>query len=569
MSPFISWIDAPRADRGVHVADDAGGWRHAAWSELAAAARRVAARLAEAGVRPGDVVCVVMPSGHPCLAAVFGTWAAGATVSPLVPPSFQPEQEYLAHIGAVLGQAEPALVVTAAEFEPIVAKAMAEADRPGRPWVMPDDWRSPGGDGLPQVRPGGPIALLQFTSGSTGEPRGVRVSWRNLAANLALIKHITTWREGDAFASWLPLYHDMGLIGGLFFMAATQGDLWLMRPDQFIRDPGRWLGCFDAGRATITASPSFAYGYLTRRLRPEPLEGLDLSRWRIAVVGAEAVDAAALEGFARFAEGTGFSRATFRPAYGLAENTLAVTAPPPGRVARVIRPDWESLRFGEPVRVLESAVLGEAPLPPGSGWLVGHGLPPHPPAGGEPLGVRVVGEDGEPLPDGCLGELVVTGTSVAEGYHGGREGSSTRFADGALHTGDSGFVHDGELYVLGRMGDSIKLRGRTVYVEDLDAKVAAGTGLGRGRVAVVGTTERGRAGVAVFAEADPGGWAEDAHQMLRELLGPEPVITVVAGPRGLIRRTSSGKIRRRLMWQGLRAGRLEGAAVVARTDRPG
>ncbi|HEX2312155.1 MAG TPA: AMP-binding protein [Thermomonospora sp.] len=560
MSPFTSWIESPRAGRGVHVADDAGGWSYASWPELAAAARAVAARLAAAGVRPGDVVCVIMPSGHPCLAAIFGAWAAGATVSPLATPAFQPEDEYVAHVGAVLAQAEPALVVTTAADEPVVAKAMAEAGRPGAPWVMPDALEPGSGEG--PVRRGGDIALLQFTSGSTGEPRGVRVSWRNLEANLAVIKHLTSWRDGDAFASWLPLYHDMGLIGGLFFMAVTQGDLWLMRPDQFVRDPGRWVDCFDAGRATITASPSFAYGYLARRLSPERLRGLDLSRWRIAVVGAEAVDAAALDAFARLAEGTGFSRATYRPAYGLAENTLAVTAPEPGRIARVIRPDWDTVRFGEPVTVLEAATFGERPIPPGAGWLVGHGLPPHPAPGGEPVGVYVVDEDGERLPDGCLGELVVTGTSVAEGYHAGQEGKATRFVDSELRTGDGGFVHDGDLYVLGRMGDSLKLRGRTVYVEDLDAKVAAGTGLGRGRVAVVSTVADGRAGVAVFAEADPGAWADDARRLLRELLGPEPAITVVAGPRGLIRRTSSGKVRRRQLWRELGAGRLTGATLL-------
>jgi fatty-acyl-CoA synthase len=550
-SPFTSWISEPHPGRGVHLADDEGGWSLHGYTELAASARRVATGMIKAGVRPGDVVCVVLPTGYPCLSAIFGAWTAGATISLPPPPTLAPDGEYLQHVAAILHQARPALTVTSEDLAPLVAQATEAADLPGEPWTVQEA-------GEPaEPRPPGEIALLQFTSGSSGEPLGARVSWDNLAANLAVIKRVTGWRSGYAHASWLPLYHDMGLIGGLLHMVARQCDLWLMRPDQFIRDPLRFLACFDRGRARMTASPSFTYGYLARKVPPEALTGLDLSQWRTAIVGAEPVDPVALEKFARFAEPAGFSRRTFVPAYGLAEHTLAVTGTDPDEVPRIARPDWSTLRFGEAVDVRETALLGEAGDMAGAGWLAGHGLPT------QDVGVRIVGEDGETLPDGHLGELVLSGASVVPGYHGGRAGTSTRFVDGELHTGDAGFRHGGDVYVLGRMGDSLKLRGRNVYVEDLDAKVAAATGLGRGHLAVVSMVDAGRTGVAVFAEADPGSWVEDAARVLRQELGPEPELKLVAGPRGLVQRTSSGKVRRRHMWRRFQEGGLAGATVLA------
>jgi len=551
MRSLTGWLTDPSPGTGVHLADAADGWQFVPYPELAAAARRVASALAASGVRQGDAVCVLMPTGYSALCAIYGVWAAGATVCPIVPPSFQPVQEYVRHVAAIVEQAAPRLTITSDEFAPLLGAALAASGQPGAPWVLRE-----GSEEL-APRAAGALALLQFTSGSTGRPRGVRVSFDNLAANLAMLGRWTDWRSGDGVASWLPLHHDMGLIGCLLFPVANQADLWLMRPEQFIRNPLRWLECFGPGKAQHTASPSFALAYAARRVPPERLAGLDLSGWRTICVGAETIDVPALESFARFAAPAGFSPATFLPAYGLAENTLGVTCCPRRATARIIRPQWSGLRFGEAVPIVDVARLGHAAIPPGSGWLIGHGRP----ADGDDVGVFIADEDGKPLPDGHLGEIVVTGASVAGGYHAGRAGAGTRFADGELWTGDGGFFDGGELYVLGRMGDSLKLRGRSVYVEDLDAKVAAAAGFDKGKVLAVGSTDRGRAAVAVFAEARRGHWVGEVIKALREELGPEPALTVVCGQRGLIRRTSSGKPRRRHMWQMLQAGALADAEV--------
>ncbi|GAA3990182.1 hypothetical protein GCM10022247_06030 [Allokutzneria multivorans] len=542
MSEYLrGWLQRPNSDRGIHLALDAGGWERLSYAELASAARRTAAALIEDGVRPGDVVCVLMPTGFPCITSFFGVWAAGATVCLIPPPAFVGEDDYVAHVGRILAQAQPKLLVTSTELEHFAGRALNEAGLDQKPW--PHREAATEAD----VQPAGDLALLQFTSGSSGTPRGVQVTWVNLTANIELIRSWTDWRDDDRTASWLPLYHDMGLIGCLLTPVCSQGDLWLMRPVQFIRDPARWLECLTF--AQHTAAPPFAFDYLTRRLHPEHLSTMDLSGWRTAIIGAEPVDPDALERFAALAAPAGFSPSAYLPAYGLAEATLAVSAHTATEAPPVIRPDSASMRFGEVVVVEQERKLGDPTTDGEGGWLVGCG---------SATGVRVLDEGGAVLDEGRLGEIEVHGTSVAVGYRGGHEHASTRFVGRAVRTGDAGFIHKGQLYVLGRMGDSLKVRGRSVYAEDLEAKVSAATRMRRGRFAVVSTVP---SGVALFAEAAEGGWIDDASTVLRNELGPDVPISVVIGSSGLIRKTSSGKPKRRHMWEQFQAGELAGARV--------
>ncbi|GAA1084158.1 AMP-binding protein [Streptomyces javensis] len=566
---LLSWLtDPPRAagdpgdlhGRGIHLADDRGGWEFHGYPELAASARRVAGSLAARGVRPGDVVGVLLPTGFPCLSSLFGVWAAGATVCLVPPPAFAAEAEYVEHTAGILRQTEAAVTITAEGLAPLAARVLAAAGSDREPWIWRDD-----GDEL-QPREPGELALLQFTSGSSSRPRGVRVTWANLEANLALIRNTLGWRAGDAGASWLPLHHDMGLIGCLLTPVSVRDDLWLMRPEQFIRDPARWLRCFAV--AAHTAAPPFAFEYAARRLG-DRLADLDLSAWRNAIVGAEPINPRALEHFARLAAPAGFSPSVYLPSYGLAEATLAVTVRTSGAPAPTVRVDTGTLRFGGPVTIDDEGEFASSVNPPADdgadGWLIGCGGP------GDGVGATVVDDEGRPLPDGHLGEIEVTGPSVTSGYHAGRTGS-TRYVDGGIRTGDAGFFHRGELFVLGRMGDSLKARGRSVYMEDLEAKVVSATGIAREKCAVVGVEGTGGTSVALFAEKAEGAWVADATLILRGALGDDVAITVVTGRSGLIDKTSSGKPRRRHMWEELRAGRLKGARVLetahATTGRP-
>ncbi|MEU5882011.1 AMP-binding protein [Spirillospora sp. NPDC047279] len=548
-SALRDWLDKPNHRRGVRLATDDGGWEFRDYGELAGAARRTGGALIEAGVRPGDVVCMVLPTDFTCMETYFGVWAAGATVCLITPPLFQDGDDYVAHVAAILRQAKPVLTIASADLAPLAARAMEQAGLAGEPWEPRQaETETP-------VQEAGELALLQFTSGSSGAPRGVMVTWDNLEANSELIARSAGFDEDDTVASWLPLYHDMGLIGCFLTPIAQQANLLLMRPDHFIRDPARWIRCF--AEARHTAAPPFAYSYVARRVKPEQLEGVDLSGWKTAIIGAEPIDPHSLEVFAELLEPFGFSRTAFKPAFGMAETTLLVTLDEVARDPLAVRPDNESLAFGQPVRILEQHGLGPRSVGAKTGWVVGCGTPQ------EDVPVSIVDDDGRELAEGHLGEIVVGGESACPGYYAGAEGKSTRFAGGKVFTGDAGFFHEGQLFVLGRMGDSIKVRGRSVYVEDLEAKIAETTGLGKGRIVVTAVPGAGQKGLALFAETADDAWAPGVREMLRRRLGDEGVeVTIVVGT-GLIQRTSSGKPRRRYMWERLQGGEMPGARVVS------
>ncbi len=545
-SALREWLDRPNTGRGVHLAADDGGWEYRDYGELASAARRTAGALIEEGVRPGDVVCLILPTDFTCIETYFGVWAAGATVCLITPPLFQDGDDYVAHVAAILRQASPALVVASKDLSEYAGRAMDQAGMSGEPW-------QPRQGAEADVQPAGELALLQFTSGSSGAPRGVMVTWENLEANSDLIARMAGYEDGDVVASWLPLYHDMGLIGTFITPIARQGMLRLMRPDHFIRDPARWIRCF--AEAQHTAAPPFAYAYCARRVKPEQLEGLDLSGWKMALIGAEPIDPHALEVFAQLVEPYGFSRSMFKPAYGMAETTLLVTMDNAPRDPLAVRPDPEALAFGQPVRILDQHRLGAQSLGAKAGWVVGCGTPE------SDVSVVIVDDSGRPLEDGLLGEIVVGGASACPGYYAGAEAKSTRFADGKVYTGDAGFFHEGQLFVLGRMGDSIKVRGRSVYVEDLESKIAEVSGLGKGRIVVVGVPGAGQKGLALFAETQNEDWIPAVRETLRRRVGDDVELTIVVGT-GLIQRTSSGKPRRRYMWERLQSGQMDGARVV-------
>ncbi|GAB2810618.1 hypothetical protein GCM10022221_05030 [Actinocorallia aurea] len=549
MSSWLrNWLDQPHPDRGVYLATEEGGWDYRAYPEIASSAKRIAAALEAEGVGTGDVVCAIIPTDYTLISTYFGVWASGAVMCLITPPLFQTGEEYVDHVAAILRQAKPKLTIASADLAPLTKQCMERAGIDGEPW------RPREADTEAELKPASELALLQFTSGSSGEPRGVRVTWENLEANTDLIARFAEFEDGDEVNSWLPLYHDMGLIGAFLTPVTRQGTLHLMRPDQWIRDPKRWLERFS--RAQFAGCPPFAFTYMARRLKKDQLEGLDLSGWKSVIVGAEPVDPSGLAAFAELLKDTGFRPTVFRPAYGMAETTLCVTMFDGSASPLAIRPDPDSLNFGEEVRIDAEHRIGAEAVEYVSGWMVGCGAPD--PA----LPVRICDEQGTPLPEGHLGEIVAGGASACDGYYAGAEGKSTRFIDGEVWTGDAGFVYKGQLFVLGRMGDSLKVRGRSVYVEDLEAKLAELTGLHKGRITVVAVPGVGSRGVALFVEADEGDWTAAARRFLSRRLD-DAELTIVTGPRGLIERTSSGKPRRRYMYERLQAGTLDGIRVLA------
>ena len=543
------WLVHPATGTGIHLADEEDGWQFRSYAELAELTWSVAGRLRERGLGSDGTdagACVVMPTGFPCVAAFYAVWACGGVFTPIAPPMFGDMAQYISHVAAILVQAAPRVVVTSVELETLVRQAMTEAGRTDEPVVVTESERAADRE----LTPAAETALLQFTSGSTGTPRGVRVSWHNLANNIQMISGLIDWQPGETMVSWLPLYHDMGLVGVFLTAVANQSDLYLMRPDQFVRDPARWLRAM--AHAQHSASPSFALGYVAHRVAPEEIADLDLSGCRTLAVGSEPVEVADLRAFAELTAAQGFSATAYTLAYGLAEATLMVTSSARDRPLTALRLDTATLRPGQPVRIVAEAALADGQWVSGPGWITGLGYST------PESTVLVVDEEGRELPDGVLGEMVVVGDSVALGYTDENAGS-TRIDKGRLYSGDAGFRYRGEVFVLGRMGTSLKVRGRSVFMEDVESRVARETGITKGKLAAVALAGSGVPGIVLFAETAPGDWITQARTVIRGELGPAGAVAVVTGPRGFIRRTSSGKPRRRYMWQLHAEGRLDGA----------
>jgi acyl-CoA synthetase (AMP-forming)/AMP-acid ligase II len=552
-SALLRWLEDPDVDRGIHFADSAGGWSFRSYADLANSVAECAGRLEDAGLGTGGVVCIALPSGPEFVAAFFGTLIAGGTPSPVAPPLiFRSADEYVSQLVRLLQAAAPCLVVSDADLHPVMVGAVETAGL-DCPCLSPP---LAGDRSDLRARPPAALALLQFTAGSSGSPRGVRISWRNLETQVAALYKWVRWRQDDSVASWLPLYHDMGLIGMFLCSVVHRAHLWLMRPEHFLHSPASWLECLGRFGATMTGGPTFGYAYAAKKVTAAELAGMDFSRWRVAAVGAERVDPAALDRFARLVAPNGFRREAFLPGYGLAEATLAVTGSRPGELLSLVAIDRASLRFGDPVRVLERGSLDPAGDRGPGEWLVGCGRPLP--------GIRlsILDATGAPLGEGRLGEIVAVGPWVSEGYKGAQAGGPTSFVKGRLRTGDAGFLLDGELFVLGRMGDSTKVRGRSLYAEDVEARLAAIPGVPAGRMVVVFGRFDGLDSVAAVVERERGAWVEPAARQLRSETGRSARILILEVPRYAIPRTSSGKPRRRLLEQELMEGRLPATTLL-------
>ncbi len=560
---LLSWLRSPSTDTGLHVAEPGGGWSFTSYRDLAEQVHAFAAELHAAEAAPGAVVTLLATEVHSFVVAFMGTLAAGLTPSPVAPPrSYRTTERYRAHLARIIEVARPAVVVTQQDTQDaaesvclelgakaalIPAPTAESAARPATASATAPTFQPPA---EPAERAAEDLALLQFTSGSSGNPKGVRVSWGALTANVGAIRDWLRIAPGDVFASWLPLFHDMGLVGAMIMPVTSGIDLWLMTPEQFVRAPERWLECFGRHGATVTTAPSFGYAHCARRVKPEQLQGTDFSAWRVAILGAERIDPQAVADFAGLLRPYGFDERTLVGAYGLAESTLAVTGVTPGEGSPLLRTAHPAAEFGARVEPAEQGLLGRDRV--AANWLVGCGRPV-----GD-LRVEILDEDGLALPEGHFGQISVAGSSVADGYLLG-DGQLTLFDPAGLHTGDGGFLWEGQLYVIGRVADSLKIRGAAVFAEDLEADLALLPGLAAGRlVTLLGHVDGTDHAVLLVEEPPADGWLEPAINTLRAATGPELSLTVLTGRRGAIERTSSGKPRRRVLWQRLLRGESAG-----------
>lgn len=552
---LLDWLDGPVSDRGIHASQTDGDWEFISYAELAVTVGYVAHAL-EQQLPAGATVLLASGTATTFVASFFGCLAAGCTPAPFATPlTFTGTHEYEAHVshlwaasGAQAALVDPELIGTVRDAwrgsgqAPLVYDAAQLAAAGGSP------------DGLRRLDG---VGLLQFTSGSTGRPKGVRVPSAAIEANVAAITRWGRWHERDAVVPWLPLYHDMGLVGALLTPVVVQHDIWSMSPFEFVRQPARWLACLGEGRATVTAAPTFGYAYAAARVPADTWSEWDFTSWRIAIVGAERVGATALRRFAEVAQPAGFSPKTFAPAYGLAESTLAVTLLPCEREPRALRLAEGGAQIGEAVEIVERAAAVDAE--PDRDWLVGCGQPL------DGVVLSVVDTDGNPVADGVLGELRVSGTSLADGYQA-KPGELERFDRAGHATGDAGFRVDGELYVVGRLGDSLSVKGRNVFAEDLEAALSARVGVTPGRCAVALGASPAEDCCVVLLESSAGVEPAAVLALLRSAIGAGVRIVVITDERGAIPRTSSGKPRRHAIFQAFSTGELPGERVLDERD---
>lgn len=562
LTSLLSWMEEPRGENGIRVLRESSqwraGWQVTSYRDLAEQARTLAAGLRSHGMTAGDRICILCPPGPPFIGALYGTWwSGGCAVSLPLPVMYEPPKRYWPRISAMIRAARPRLILTSAALGSGLSSALGEIAAQTRVVTL-DEAREAGRGGTAQRGPGTDVALIQFTSGSGGPPKAVQITAENLSANVAAITRWIGITDADKTVTWLPHYHDMGLIGCTLVPVAAQIDVHVLRPDQFIRDPIAWLGCLGELGATMTASPNFGYHYAATRMKPDQLRGMDFSGWRAGIVGAERINPRTLGIFAGLLEPHGFKAEALMPAYGLAEATLAVTGKRTGDCVTALSLDWLSAGRARQVPIQSMHQMPDFDADDARSWAVSCGRPV------DGVVVTIVDDDGQPLPEGALGEIAVQGSSVAPGYLAEpSESVLTTFTGSCLRTGDDGFIWKDELYLAGRRGDGLKVAGRSLYSEQVELEFGAATAISPSRCTALLGVLAGVEFAAVIVEAAPGSWLESGAAALRRITGGIGH-AIYTAPRGTVARTSSGKPIRRAAWHRLISGDLEATCIYRR-----
>ncbi|MEA2563689.1 MAG: hypothetical protein QOH06_5193 [Acidobacteriota bacterium] len=522
-------------DGGLRFLDRAERDRWVGWAEIRERAQGVCGGLRDLGIHRGERVALVFPTGLEFFEALFGILLAGAVPVPLYPPvRLGRLDEYFRRTARMLEVSGARLVLADARVRRILGEAVAAA-RPPLGCRTVDEVRRKDGEAV-RVDPSD-LGLVQFSSGTTVEPKPVALSHRALVAQVHAINGC--WQDTDGHresgVSWLPLYHDMGLIGCVFGALDRDASLTLLGPEQFVARPAVWLRAISRWRGTISPAPNFAYALCLARISDAEMEGVDLSSWHTALNGAEAVSPPVLRAFCeRFAR-WGFRPEALTPVYGLSEASLAVTFSDPGRLFRSIRVEREALaREGLVLEAEEGREIVS----------VGRPLP------GFDLEIR--DEESHVLPPGRVGRIWIQGPSLMEGYLDAPEATARALRDGWLDTGDLGFLRGGELYLTGRAKDVVILRGRNYAPEEIERSLESVPGVRTGCAVAVSWLPEDADGERLVLLVEE---ARNATPQQLEAL-PEACREAVLGAVGLavdevvvlepgtIPRTSSGKLRR-------------------------
>ena len=509
------------------------------YGDLARTARLVAAGLIHRDIAPGDRVALMLPTSLDFFSGFFGILYAGAVPVPIYPPMRMSQlEDHLRRQAGILRNAGARILVTMPEGLRLAGLLRGQVETLNKVESIASLAAEPPAVQLPLVTDTGSTALIQYTSGSTGDPKGVVLSHANLLSNIRAMGQVMEASSADVFVSWLPLYHDMGLIGAWFGCLHFAAPLYAMSPLTFLVRPESWLWAIHRFGATLSASPNFGFELCLNKIDDADLQGLDLSRLRMIANGAEPVSVQTLRRFIERFRRYGFRPGAMAPVYGLAENAVGLAFPPLGRPPIIDRIDREALSahgVAEAARAddpnpLEIVACGQ-PLP-------GHEI-------------RIVDEADHELGERQEGRLEFRGPSTTRGYFRNETKTRELFHDGWLDSADRAYVAGGDLYITGRIKDIIIRAGRHLYPQEIEEGVAEIAGIRKGGVAVFGVTDRssGTERVVVLAETretDPVVRAElqaRAHEITTDIAGTPPDEIILAPPR-TVPKTSSGKIRR-------------------------
>jgi 1-acyl-sn-glycerol-3-phosphate acyltransferase len=533
----LDWHARRHADRPhIRLQQEAAEETVITYGALREGAMAVAGGLVARGVLPGETVAIMLPTGRDYFLVFCGALYAGAIPVPIYPPLRAAQlEEHVRRHARILDNARAKILVTVSEAR-AVARLLAAASGVNAV-VTAEELAGAAPVSVARVR-AHDIAFLQYTSGSTGQPKGVILTHANLLANLRAMGALVEASAADVFVSWLPLYHDMGLIGAWLGSLYYAMPLVLMSPLDFLAHPQRWLWAIHRYHGTISAAPNFAWELCLKRLDERDIEGLDLSSLRLLLNGAEPVSPATLRAFVeRFAK-YGLRPEAVTPVYGLAECSLGLAFPPIGRGPRIDRIERDTF-------MREARAVVATPEDPTALEFVscGRPLPDHP--------VRIVDDTGHEVGEREEGRVEFMGPSATSGYFRNPAATRALFHDEWLDSGDRGYFSGGELYVTGRVKDVIIRAGRNIHPQEIEEAAGNLPGVRKGCVAVFGSRDpsNGTERLVVLAETRE---TEDAERerirarivaAVHDLTGSVPDDVALAAPHTVLK-TSSGKIRR-------------------------